>query len=91
MKPANLNQRKQKDLRKPDGDACNPDGTLKKASEMEWQDSPSASATVLLWSPPTEQDIDKLSDKGNDLMLTKFLRVCITVHSLICTLLIKSG
>ena len=51
MKPANLNQRKQKDLRKPDGDACNPDGTLKDASEMEWPDSPSASAKVSLWSP----------------------------------------
>ena len=51
MKTANLNQRKQKDLQKPDGDACNPDGTLKDASEMEWPDSPSASAKVSLWSP----------------------------------------
>ena len=89
MKIANLNQRKQKGCQKPDGDVCNLDGTLKDASEMEWPDSPSATATVALWSPPTKQNIDELSDEENDLpMLTKFLRVCIVVHGLNCALLI---
>ena len=32
-----------KDFSKPDGDACNEDGTLKDASEMDWPDSPSGS------------------------------------------------
>jgi hypothetical protein len=30
-----------KDHTKPDGNACQPDGTLKDASEMEWPNSPS--------------------------------------------------
>ena len=54
MKTASLNQRKQNDPQKPDGDAHNPDGTLKDASEMEWPDSPCALATVSLWPPPTK-------------------------------------
>ena len=29
-----------KDASKPDGEACNDDGTLKEASEMDWPDSP---------------------------------------------------
>lgn len=29
----------------PDGDACRPDGTLKDASEIEWQHSPSSTHT----------------------------------------------
>jgi hypothetical protein len=29
-----------KDPSKPDGEACNQDGTLKDASELEWPDSP---------------------------------------------------
>jgi hypothetical protein len=33
-----------KDLSKPDGEACNEDGTLKDASEMDWPDSPSEPA-----------------------------------------------
>jgi hypothetical protein len=32
----------EKDITKPDGDACNEDGTLKDASELEWPDSPTA-------------------------------------------------
>ena len=87
MKTANLNQRKQKYLRKPDGEACNPDGTLKDASEMEWPDSPSASASVLPWLPATRNNIDELSDEEDNYMLTKFPRVRITVHELNCALL----
>ena len=30
----------QKDITKPDGEACNADGTLKDASEIEWYSSP---------------------------------------------------
>ena len=29
-----------KDMSKPDGEACNEDGTLKEVSEMDWQNSP---------------------------------------------------
>ncbi len=32
----------EKDHTKPDGEACNDDGTLKEASELEWPDSPTA-------------------------------------------------
>ena len=87
MTTANLNQRKQKDLWKPDGDACNPDGTLKDAPEMEWPDSPSASASVMPWLPATKRNIDELSDEEDNYMLTKFPRVHITVPELNCALL----
>jgi hypothetical protein len=30
-----------KDASKPEGEACNPDGTLKDADKMEWLNSPS--------------------------------------------------
>ena len=55
---------------------------------MDWPDSPSASATVLLQSSPNKQHRDELSDKENNLVLTKSLRVCIVVHGLNCSLLI---
>ena len=87
MKTANSNQRKQKDLQKPDGKACNSDGTLKDASDMEWPDSPSASALVLPWLQATKCNIDELSDEEDNYMLTKFPRVRITVHELNCALL----
>ena len=38
-----------------DGDACQPDGTLKDASEMEWPNSPS------------EQPVTQLSEDGHNL------------------------
>ena len=55
---------------------------------MDWPNSPSASATVLLQSSLNKQHRDELSDKENSLVLTKSLRVCIVVHGLNCALLI---
>jgi hypothetical protein len=34
------------DASKPEGEACNPDGTLKDADKMEWLNSPSDLAPV---------------------------------------------
>jgi len=52
----------QKDEGKPDGEACNVDGTLKDATDMEWLNSPSQ----LLPSPPLKRLLDYDSDLDSD-------------------------
>jgi len=66
-----------KDASKPEGEACNPDGTLKDADKMEWLNSPSD-----LVPPPLENHnenqnecVHDLDDESDDERVTKRLRV----------------
>ena len=52
-----------KDVAKPNGEACNTDGTLKDAQDIEWQNSPSE-----LTPPPClvmKQVLDDNEDRAN--------------------------
>jgi hypothetical protein len=56
----------QKDTSKPDGEACNDDGTLKDASQMDWINSPSDATTApvlkhLLDSDDESDDDEEMS------------------------------
>jgi hypothetical protein len=58
-----------KDSSKPDGEACNEDGTLKDAEEMEWPNSPTDLATTTIQMHTGEVDSneeDGSEDDGND-------------------------
>ena len=59
-------------MAKPDGDACNPDGTLKDAWDIKWQHSPSESIPLSL--PATKRMLDD-KDDGADLRAAKKIRV----------------
>ena len=60
-----------KDTSKPEGEACNLDGTLKDASQIEWVNSPSDVV------PPSFKNHDEhtLDDKSEDDHITKKHRV----------------
>lgn len=51
--------RSQKDITKPDGEACNEDGTLKDASEMEWLNSPGSNSSPIPFSKRAHNDSDE--------------------------------
>jgi len=60
-----------KDTSKPDGEACNPDGTLKDSKEIEWLNSPSD-----LLPPPFENHKKHaLDDEPNNDHVAKRCRV----------------
>jgi hypothetical protein len=53
-----------RDASKPEGEACNADGTLKDASELEWPDSPSEPNAATFEIHP-EDDNDRVWDYWN--------------------------
>ena len=64
-----------KDVEKPDGEACNADGTLKDANEMQWLNSLSNEQPIL----PSKRfhENDDVDYQDDDEFLTKKLRVSI--------------
>jgi hypothetical protein len=59
-----------KDASKPEGEACNPDGTLKDADKMEWLNSPSDLAPVP-FDNHQEHVLHILDDEPDDKHITK--------------------
>lgn len=63
-----------KDASKPEGEACNPDGTLKDADKMEWPNSPSDLAPAP-FANRNEDVLHDLDDETDDGRVTKRRRV----------------
>jgi hypothetical protein len=63
-----------KDASKPEGDACNPDGTLKDADKMEWLNSPSDEAPAP-FENHREHVLPVLEEEPDDVHVTKRRRV----------------
>ena len=68
-------QSHQKDITKPDGEACNTNGTLRDASEMVWLYSPSADSPSFSFSKRTHSNA---SDK-DEVTLKK--KTCVSIKS----------
>ncbi len=69
-----------KDASKPEGEACNPDGTLKDADKIEWLNSPSdeaAPAAPLPSENPSKHAVHVYDDvdESDDKRVTKRRRV----------------
>jgi hypothetical protein len=61
------------DASKPEGEACNPDGTLKDADKMEWLNSPSDLAPVPFEN--RQEHVEHILDDEPDKRVTKRRRV----------------
>ena len=65
----------QKDITKPDGEACNADGTLKDASEIEWLHSPGSK------SPPVSLSKRARNDTSSDADGIAFKKTRVSIKS----------
>ena len=64
-----------RDASKPEGEACNPDGTLKDADKMEWLNSPSDSAPAAPFENHNEDVLHVVDDATDDERVPKRRRV----------------